>query len=70
MDKKMKQIHEAILKTWEFYKKYSQQNPLDEEASRKEATELAYSSLVPELMKDLLFAVMDQIGRERRNDYL
>lgn len=61
-----KEVHEAILKTWEYYKKYSQQNPLDEEASRKEATEIAFNSPVHELQKDLLFAVMDQIGREKK----
>ena len=63
-----KEVHEAIIKTWEYYKRYSQQNPLDEETSVKEATEIAFSSPVQKLQRDLLFAVMDQIGRERRND--
>lgn len=65
-----KEVHEAILKTWEYYKKYSQQEPLDEEASIKEATEIVFNSPVYELQEYLLFAVMDQIGRERRNDNL
>lgn len=65
-----KEVHEAIIKTWEYYKKYSQQNPLEEEASRREATEIAFSSPVQKLQQDLLFAVMDQIGRERGNDNL
>lgn len=60
-----KQVYTAITKAWEFYKKCSQQEPLDEEASVKEATEIAYSSPVLKLQQDLLFAVMDQIGRER-----
>ena len=60
-----KEVYEAIVKAWEFYKKYYQQEPLDEEASRKEATEIAFNSPVHELQKDLLFAVMNQIGRER-----
>lgn len=57
-------VYTAINKTWGYYKKYSQQNPLDEEASRKEATEIAFNSPVQKLQQDLLFAVMDQIGRE------
>lgn len=66
----MEDVYKAINETWKFYKKYSQQEPLDEEASRKEATEIAFNSPVHELQKDLLFAVMDQIGRERGNDNL
>lgn len=63
-----KEVHEAITKTWEYYKKYSQQNPLDEEASISEAADIAFNSPVQKLQQDLLFAVMDQIGREREND--
>ena len=63
-----KDVHEAITKTWEYYKKYSQQNPLDEEASRKEATQITFNSSVQKLQLDLLFAVMDQIGREKNDN--
>lgn len=58
-------VYQAMNLALKFYKKYHQQTPLDVEASRKEATEIAYSSPVLKLQQDLLFAVMDQIGRER-----
>lgn len=60
-----RKVYEAITKSWEYYKKYSQQEPFNEEEAFEEARKIAFESPLRRLQQDLLFAVMDQIGREK-----
>lgn len=72
MDEKAKQQYATVYQTMnavlKYYKKYSTQPILDQDAAIKEANQMIVDSPVPSLMMDILFAVQNQIGREREGE--
>lgn len=61
-------VYEAVTKSWEYYKKYSLLHPIDWDAATKESADIAFKSPVPELMRDLFYAVQDQLHREEKEE--
>lgn len=57
-------VHAEIKRAWEYYKKYAYNKPVDWDAAIKEGTKMVEESPVPLFMRDLFFAIEDQLGRE------
>lgn len=62
-----KKVYESMNLSLKYYKKYSLLHPIDWETAIKESADISFDSPVPELMRDLLISVQDQLHREEKN---
>ena len=66
VNERYKNVYQAMNQALKYYKKYSQQDVLDQDEAILEGNVMVASSEIPEFTRDLLFAVQDQLGREMK----
>lgn len=59
-----REVYQAMNTALKYYKKYSQLHPIDWKAAARESADISINSPVPELMRDLFYAIQDQLHRE------
>ena len=66
VNERYKNVYQTMNQALKYYKKYSQQDALDQDEAIREGNVMVASSELPEFTRDLLFAVQDQLGREMK----
>lgn len=66
VNERYKNVYQTMNQALKYYKKYSQQDTLDQDEAIREGNVMVASSELPEFTRDLLFAVQDQLGREMK----